>query len=68
MTPPNPLTELAERREARLDARQARCQHRWRHATETVHNRLIASTWCAKCKITAFAFSRARAISEPPHD
>lgn len=51
------LLSLAGRREARLDARQSRCQHRWVHASEAVHNRLVMSTWCDKCKITAFAFA-----------
>lgn len=61
------LLDLAGRREARLEARQSRCDHRWVHASETVNNRLVMATWCRKCKITAFAFERARAASENSH-
>lgn len=47
-------------KEERLERRQARCSHSWKHATETVHNRLVASTWCRKCMITAHAFEQSR--------
>jgi hypothetical protein len=60
-------TKLTEAREDRLERRQARCQHSWKHVTETVNNRLVASTWCRKCMLTAHAFaqqSAGRASSE----
>ena len=44
-----------------VEARQARCEHVWVHRDETVHNRLVSSTWCRKCKISGFAFERDRA-------
>lgn len=52
------VTLTGEQREDRLERRQARCAHVWKHATETVNNHLVASSWCRKCMLTAHEFER----------
>lgn len=51
----------ASLRQSERDAKfitEARCSHSWKHASETVNNRLVASTWCRKCMMTAHAFNQ----------
>jgi hypothetical protein len=51
--------KLTERqKEDRLDRRQSRCAHSWKHVDATVHNRLVTSCWCRKCMLTAREFER----------
>lgn len=49
--------EQHRRQEELRDEQQDRCAHLWTHAEATVYGRLVASTWCKKCEITAHAFA-----------
>lgn len=51
-----PLT--IEQKQQRIDTRQSRCDHLWHHEFATIHNRLVASTWCCKCMITMHAYEQ----------
>jgi hypothetical protein len=58
----------SEARELRIERRQQLCDHEWQHESIIQPGgRGYSSSWCSKCKISAFAYEQGQSLSRPHH-